>query len=83
MAEHTPPPWRVGAYGQVISENRRVADCRVAGMGLHEGNANARLIAAAPDLLAALELVMREEVLSCGVEMTVSNAIAKAKGETL
>ena len=59
MAEHTPGPW--GADGLFISSRvdtsgpyrTIVADCLCDDD--HEGAANARLIAAAPELLAALE----------------------------
>lgn len=54
--------------------------------GLHgvieEGHANARLLAAAPDLLAALE-DMAESLAACGFSSRGAwAAIAKAKGET-
>ena len=54
MAEHTPGPWRVRYH-------KSVPDQVAAVMSDHElicaiyGEANARLIAAAPELLAALE----------------------------
>jgi hypothetical protein len=54
--QHTPGPWRVTA-AKVMAENGR-AICLIENRKLHEGfqesSANARLIAAAPDLLAAL-----------------------------
>lgn len=59
-----------------------------AGRGHHfdwpEAEANARLIAAAPDLLAALELVFRhyQEVDGDVIAPQVRAAIAKAKGLT-
>lgn len=50
-----------------------------------EGEANARLIAAAPDLLEALEMVMAEREGGSPVLFSTSDkaraAIAKAKGE--
>ena len=56
-AQHTPGPWRVleqqytsGAWG-VVSDDRNWPNQHVANI---HGEANARLIAAAPDLLAAL-----------------------------
>lgn len=65
---------------------RRVCDMRVpVGMGgFSEGKANARLIAAAPELLAALELitVSFESHFPHGIEIaTARAAIAKAKGQ--
>lgn len=60
--QHTQGPWRVdvqGSYGdQVFSENGMiVADCKWTEDVLEKRVANARLIAAAPELLAALERV--------------------------
>jgi hypothetical protein len=56
-AEHTPGPWRLRG-GAVRSEANGWEVCRPyetdAPTGLRECSANARLIAAAPDLLAAL-----------------------------
>lgn len=53
-AKHTPGPWRVGAVcGDVVfavADSAGVASCA----RLANAEANARLIAAAPDLLAAL-----------------------------
>mgnify|MGYP001562523686 CR=1 FL=1 len=61
-AKHTPGPWK--AYGQEVQGDlngklRRVAYCNMTESGKVttriQAEANARLIAAAPDLLAALE----------------------------
>lgn len=93
---HTPGPWRVGmrpgpmVYGpkgeQVTSINVMIDE--------PENVANCRLIAAAPDMLVALEqardtlrelgrvaLVGDELELACGAEDVINTAIAKAKGE--
>lgn len=57
MAEHTPGPWR-SCDGLVFRDEpepgRAIADCR--DYADAEAEANARLIAAAPELLAALTL---------------------------
>lgn len=64
---HTPGPWRVSEpLGQRGAEVRHVSNlhtpvCMVNSGCRPEGEANARLIAAAPDLLAALE-DMREQL---------------------
>ena len=89
---HTPGPWSVSkrATLRVIAHD----DNTIASTGCTDNlrdqwEANARLIAAAPDLLAALEKLYR---LHCGLdswhEDAMSNtwasaiaAIAKAKGE--
>ena len=54
MAEHTPGPWRVGDAGTTIfgPPNGNPSPIMVA---QRVRRANARLIAAAPELLAALE----------------------------
>lgn len=57
-AQHTPGPWRPCEETMVrvvVADNGRwIADCDFEGPP-SESDANARLIAAAPDLLAALE----------------------------
>lgn len=64
--EHTPGPWYVGVHGergkyadggQVWVPHGAISHCVVASANFHLPNkdANARLIAAAPDLLKALE----------------------------
>lgn len=61
--DFTKGPWRPGFknIGHVTAENGAViAKCERL-TSLVNLQANARLIAAAPDLLAALELVIREE----------------------
>lgn len=61
---HTPGPWRVAvSHSRVIqAEGRRIATAHShTTQPAAEGDANARLIAAAPDLLAALESMMNVE----------------------
>lgn len=86
--KHTPGPWRVA---------RKVSNCVVARGGLDiiaqcdtigeetrdTENANARLIAAAPDLLAALEFILvdQDSELDYETRLIVRAAIAQAKGE--
>ncbi len=61
MAEHTPGPWRVGEKRHdydIVIRNRDSAPVTItcyAGYTRRTGDANARLIAAAPELLTALE----------------------------
>jgi len=59
MSVHTPGPWRYAGHGgtHVLDSNGRcIGDApQPHGMPPEEGEANARLIAAAPELLAALE----------------------------
>jgi hypothetical protein len=102
MSKHTPGPWDlesdpchfdtlssiVGGAGRLTPPRRQLM-VEVGGhAGYAEQEANARLIAAAPDLLEALEKAVREyEGLpsSLGYEFThlreMRAAIAKAKGE--
>lgn len=65
MASHTPGPWEIGeeqfgAQVMVFAGEREVADCghNFSDCGNEEDRANARLIAAAPELLAALDRLL-------------------------
>ncbi|KKM23553.1 hypothetical protein LCGC14_1614050 [marine sediment metagenome] len=55
MTKFSPGPWSLGSDGKVRDNQQYWVHCPVASpQGMH-AQANARLIAAAPDLLAALE----------------------------
>ena len=89
-AQHTPGPWEVeDGYAIVSTEGEFIASCNESDDNC---NADAALIAAAPDLLAALEIA--EGRLMCidaqkldtvarndDVIDRIRAAIAKAKGE--
>jgi hypothetical protein len=67
MSKHTPGPWEVGyhdKHGQrtVLSQHIEICTCWHHSVGAieKEMEANARLIAAAPDLLAALKKATHE-----------------------
>ena len=72
MAEHTPGPWTIGEdadiniMGEVVSisildsNGDSVGEADARDLGRSEAVANARLIAAAPDLLAALKDIAGE-----------------------
>lgn len=84
MSKHTPGPW--ARYGSIIRSiacnDRKIADVRVID---DEGQANARLMAAAPDLLEALEAaltILTDSVGDFDYDKAMA-AIAKAKGEQL
>jgi hypothetical protein len=96
QAKHTPGPWR--ARKRVHSHKMRVWSSRDghANYGVKPGDkivadvdlaSNAYLIAAAPDLLEALELVegcvVAMKHLDDATYALVSAAIAKAKGEAV
>lgn len=88
--KHTPGPWCVEHETEIIAaEGQRIAeaDTRSINFTGGEANANAHLIAAAPDLLAACEAAT--EVIDCicdgddkagCVRCLVKTAIAKARG---
>lgn len=91
---HTPGPWHVGqgnGEGSVFADEGRMRYengtvlypiCSVIDMD-GEGDANANLIAAAPELLAALQMVRNDvsfEHLAGCVIAQVYAAIAKADG---
>lgn len=89
MSNFTQGPWQAigtmvrGPYA--LGENNRpgglIADC--GGYYTPETSANARLIAAAPELLEALqELLASVEGVPCGPEAKCRAAIAKATGES-
>lgn len=90
MNAHTPGPWRASigtGYVAILSGPTIDRQLAIAMTCNAEGCANARLMAAAPDLLAALERLESGVRLwmSRGVsdeDMTVARAaIAKARGE--
>ena len=79
--QHTPGPWTVD--NQYIHGPDGIRFLAVAGDGA--GQANARLIAAAPELLAALYLIATDpSAIYSGANAHIGNiaraAIAKAKG---
>ena len=96
MSEHTPGPWvfeceDVGSYGSTFwldSENGEEIICQsedpYEGV-LIKGDdfiANARLIAAAPEMLEALEVIERYS--TCKITREVATeAVAKAKGQAI
>lgn len=89
MSKHTQGEWKVSQDGFVISSSGLViADTRaVSELSIAETEANARLIAAAPKLLEALEVVVEcpehgwglKEALE--LQQQCKAAIAAAKGE--
>lgn len=88
-AKHTPGPWQVnhGDQFQVCDADGKVRGCSpIATMhgSASEKRANARLIAAAPELLEVAQLILAEDLLDFLPEeyvFRVRAAIAKATGE--
>ena len=89
ITKHTPGPWIVDGSRIAAPDGTTVINC-LGAMGGHDTQADARLIAAAPDLLAALEAA--EGVVDWAlsndahpgvraVHRMVLDALAKAKGE--
>lgn len=83
--KHTPGPWALDDDGFVYGEGFIVSDPHSSPeIDLDEREANARLIAAAPELLAALEWALDDpdsEILGEEWANAAQAAIAKAKGE--
>ncbi|WP_261531305.1 hypothetical protein [Burkholderia multivorans] len=92
--KHTPGPWRASAVGMVRTDddNEYAVACVYGEYGSPEIDgpvveANAALIAAAPDMAMALEMVAAEDdaarhngtaLLTSGVRMTLDAALIKA-----
>ena len=89
---HTPGPWEVSMDGFTVNSSAAfyIADCEAVACRSDysgtdhatpsHGRANACLIAAAPDMLTALETVLAGGHLNTGEQAIVANAIAKALG---
>ena len=91
MTEHTPGPWRVGKHDGLYYVDtvkprdgeaflgKRIALCK-------DHEANARLIAGAPELLEALRDYVRSDACDCVADAqdcvwcVAQHAIAKAEG---
>lgn len=89
---HTPGPWTVGQVGQVMAGGHVLADCY--SCDDEQADVDARLMAAAPDLLEALKDIADDYTDRFDLESPSTNpgikhrvrlaraAIAKAQGET-
>ena len=96
MSDHTPGPWEFSfldnterpgieadRFSVVIFGVRAEDDCGIHGRTEKEEMANARLIAAAPDLLEALIELRSFYIETTGLPPVAANkAIAKAKGSS-
>ena len=88
--EYTPGPWRAKHYKHsnlwsIIQESVLVAEIYDSTRTPQERAANAKLIAASPDLLEACKRVLRESQdgyrVTSGAEADLYAAILKAEGE--
>lgn len=87
MSKHTPGPWTTAeepTYCAIRTDGRVIADMRL--VGLHYNKADARLIAAAPELLEALKDMLDGHEDACtgygeGAADKARAAIAKATGD--
>ncbi len=88
---HTPGPWKVKSGTEVYARETPIADAWTFSSSIKVGKANAKLIAAAPDLLEALEACLealpQESSLPNTIETRIGTilkmvkaSIAKAKG---
>ena len=87
-AKHTPGTWETqkarddeingGRYRCLRANRKWLGDIRA---NTAEDDANARLIAAAPDLLAACKAMLDPDIALCKVIMEAEAAVAKAEGE--
>jgi len=83
MSKHTPGPWAVADVGEVVvcATGRTLCDVYSSpATGDEQADADAHLIAAAPDMLAALELLL-PYLEDCRMDSEARAAIAKAKGQ--
>ena len=82
MSKHTPGPWHTAGEQGVQIRGAKDQIAKVWTMRGNEWKANARLIAAAPDLLEALQdMVSDHASLSDATLAFARAAIAKATGE--
>jgi len=88
MSKHTPGPWEVrqAETGHTAvyphGGRERIADiyCPLDINGNHA--ANARLIAAAPELLEACKSILKDYGYDSSIRLQLSEVIAKAEGRT-
>lgn len=88
MNKHTPGPWRViprdGKFPNAVQRGRQ-GGFEVRGLDNETEDADARLIASAPDLLEALQIAVRQnshDMQMTGEELRACTAaIAKATGD--
>lgn len=97
MSKHTPGPWEARGHivmgkdempvaaiwvqGYSLPDNPEPEDVRKFADALEKDKANARLIAAAPEMLEALENIENDDAhMPAAIWDLIQKAIAKAKG---
>jgi hypothetical protein len=81
MSKHTPGPWKHNDYQIIETKTEKViANCTYGGRNPNNAN-DARLIAAAPELLQMLQEVVSKNLLNGAMLKDARAVIAKAKGE--
>lgn len=92
MNNHAPGPWKLGiqdgnfvdidseCHGGLAQVVWLMEDDEVEGRSSPQCEANARLIAAAPDLLAALEDIVKHIHMDIGMQRRAQDAIDEARG---
>lgn len=86
MTQHTPGPWHIGKRQPSSSfyiygpQGEEIADCDPLTQFENINRANARLIAAAPELLAALEWCEQVYGADWPANASIRETIKKAKG---
>lgn len=89
--QHTHGPWKVNEHSEVTFKDGRICDVDYYNVGRGEKGryqlpheANARLIAAAPELLEALKVIIGKEITDHELFVAIQNAsklIAKIEGD--
>ena len=75
--KHTKGPWERGNEFDIYNNSKRL----VATLSLNETNANAKLIASAPDLLDLLKDILEWDGMLPHSKIRIEQAIAKAEEE--
>ncbi len=80
VSKHTPGPWRAMPYRKVNGADG-VEVCALQSRKIEVADANAHLIAAAPDMLEALENLV-EQIDDVALTAKATAAIKKARGQS-
>ena len=79
MTKHTPGPWRVDYMTVLAGTKNLVAECASMAVGESESKANARLIAAAPEMLEALKTILAHPRTNDKSVVFMPDEVAKAR----